>query len=33
MLADPFTAFNQMRELGGPVVDWIFLACLLMWCS
>jgi biopolymer transport protein ExbB len=31
MLVDPITAFQQMRLLGGPVVDWIFLCCLLMW--
>ena len=31
MLADPITAVQQMRVLGGPVVDWIFLCCLLMW--
>ena len=31
MLADPITAFHEMRVLGGPVVDWIFLTCLLMW--
>lgn len=30
-IAAPFTAFHQMRELGGPVVNWIFLACVLMW--
>ena len=22
----------DMRELGGPVVDWIFIACVVMWC-
>jgi biopolymer transport protein ExbB len=21
-----------MRELGGPVVDWIFISCIVMWC-
>jgi biopolymer transport protein ExbB len=21
-----------MRELGGPVVDWIFISCIIMWC-
>lgn len=31
MLADPITAFQEMRVLGGPVVDWIFLCCLLLW--
>jgi biopolymer transport protein ExbB len=27
----PFSAFHDMRELGGPVVDWIFIACVIMW--
>ena len=31
MLAIPFAAFNEMRELGGAVVNWIFLACVLLW--
>jgi biopolymer transport protein ExbB len=31
MLSDPITAFEQMRLLGGPVVIWIFICCLLMW--
>jgi biopolymer transport protein ExbB len=31
MLGDPITALEQMRVLGGPVVDWIFLSCLLLW--
>ena len=31
MLSDPITAFGQMRLLGGPVVMWIYLCCLLMW--
>jgi biopolymer transport protein ExbB len=31
MLSDPITAFEQMRLLGGPVVTWIFICCLLMW--
>ena len=30
-LTAPFTAFDEMRELGGPVVNWIFIACVLMW--
>ncbi len=21
-----------MRELGGPIVDWIFVTCVVMWC-
>jgi biopolymer transport protein ExbB len=31
MLSSPLQAFHTMRELGGPVVDWIFIACVLMW--
>jgi biopolymer transport protein ExbB len=31
MLSDPITALEQMRLLGGPVVTWIFICCLLMW--
>jgi biopolymer transport protein ExbB len=31
ILLAPWTAFHSMRELGGPVVDWIFAACLIMW--
>ena len=27
----PLAAFHNMRELGGPVVNWIFIACVLMW--
>jgi biopolymer transport protein ExbB len=27
----PLTAVLEMRELGGPVVDWIFAACLVLW--
>lgn len=30
-LSAPFVALHRMRELGGPVVDWIFIACLAMW--
>jgi len=26
-----FGALHTMRELGGPVVIWIFSACVLMW--
>ena len=26
-----FGALHTMRELGGPVVIWIFTACVLMW--
>ena len=31
MVANPITAFQEMRVLGGSVVDWIFLTCLLLW--
>ncbi|HMN43686.1 MAG TPA: MotA/TolQ/ExbB proton channel family protein [Povalibacter sp.] len=31
VLTAPFAAFHQMRELGGPVVNGIFAACVLMW--
>ena len=31
MLSSPLAAFHTMRELGGPVVNWIFIACVLMW--
>jgi len=31
VFTSPFTIFKEMRELGGPVVDWIFIACVLMW--
>lgn len=27
----PFDAMAEMRQLGGPVVVWIFIACLVMW--
>jgi biopolymer transport protein ExbB len=30
-LAAPFVAVHTMRELGGPVVIWIFIACAIMW--
>lgn len=30
-LAAPFVALHRMRELGGPIVDYIFFACLAMW--
>lgn len=30
-LAAPFVALHTMRELGGPVVVWIFIACAIMW--
>jgi biopolymer transport protein ExbB len=31
VFASPLDTFHNMRELGGPVVNWIFLACVLMW--
>jgi biopolymer transport protein ExbB len=31
ILALPFTTYQSMRELGGPVVNWIFIACVLLW--
>jgi biopolymer transport protein ExbB len=31
MLTTPFAALHTMRELGGPVVLWIFAACVIMW--
>src|SRR3954471_16218076 len=31
ILAVPYNALHEMRNLGGPVVNWIFLACVLMW--
>jgi biopolymer transport protein ExbB len=30
-LEAPFTALHDMRGLGGPLVDVIFAACLIMW--
>ncbi|HEX4871629.1 MAG TPA: MotA/TolQ/ExbB proton channel family protein [Nevskiaceae bacterium] len=30
-LLAPVVALHRMRELGGPVVDYIFLSCLVMW--
>lgn len=30
-MLDPTAAFHEMRELGGAVVDWIFVACLVLW--
>jgi biopolymer transport protein ExbB len=27
----PLQAVMNMRRLGGPVVVWIFVACVLMW--
>jgi biopolymer transport protein ExbB len=31
VIALPLTTFKEMRALGGPVVNWIFIACVLMW--
>ncbi|MES2825281.1 MAG: MotA/TolQ/ExbB proton channel family protein [Pseudomonadota bacterium] len=30
-ITEPFEALSAMRQLGGPVVVWIFAACVLMW--
>lgn len=30
-MLDPISALQEMRGLGGPVVDWIFIACLVLW--
>ncbi|SHG77273.1 biopolymer transport protein ExbB [Hydrocarboniphaga daqingensis] len=30
-LASPFVALHRMRELGGPIVDYIFFSSLAMW--
>lgn len=30
-LAAPFVALHRMRELGGPIVDYIFFSSLAMW--
>lgn len=30
-LAAPIDALIAMRHLGGPVVVWIFISCVLMW--
>jgi biopolymer transport protein ExbB len=31
VFASPLETYAAMRELGGPVVTWIFIACVLMW--
>ena len=31
-LLAPFHALHSMRDLGGPIVDWIFATCVIMWC-
>lgn len=31
VMTSPLTTFKHMQELGGPVVNWIFIACVLMW--
>lgn len=30
-ISAPYEALLDMRQLGGPVVIWIFIACVLMW--
>ncbi len=30
-LASPFVAVHNMRQLGGPIVDWIFAASVILW--
>lgn len=30
-LLAPFTALDRLIEAGGPVVVWIFIACIIMW--
>jgi biopolymer transport protein ExbB len=30
-ISAPFEAVLDMRQLGGPVVVWIFIACVIMW--
>jgi biopolymer transport protein ExbB len=31
VITSPLASLHNMRELGGPVVNWIFIACLIMW--
>lgn len=31
VLLTPFYVLRDMRDLGGPVVTWIFMTCVLMW--
>lgn len=31
VMTSPLTTFKHMQDLGGPVVNWIFFACVLMW--
>ena len=31
-LLAPLNALHSMRQLGGPIVDWIFVSCVVMWC-
>jgi biopolymer transport protein ExbB len=31
LLTSPFAGLHGMRELGGPIVVWIFIACVVMW--
>jgi biopolymer transport protein ExbB len=30
-LTSPYQALRDMQQLGGPVVSWIFIACVIMW--
>jgi biopolymer transport protein ExbB len=30
-ISTPIEALLDMRQLGGPVVIWIFIACVIMW--
>jgi biopolymer transport protein ExbB len=31
LITAPLQAFETMRELGGPIVNWIFISCVVMW--
>lgn len=31
LIMAPYDSLVSMRQLGGPVVDWIFLCCVIMW--
>lgn len=31
VLTTPFAAYAEMRQLGGPVVNWIFICSILLW--
>ncbi|HTE40669.1 MAG TPA: MotA/TolQ/ExbB proton channel family protein [Steroidobacteraceae bacterium] len=32
VISSPLASLHNMRELGGPIVNWIFIACAIMWC-